>query len=302
MTACAAPARRRVFTFYTGVQRPSWATDRTLNVPLFVSANQLARYRSEGDAWPFLVATQWAGDSGAYAALMLAADPDTNPWTWDPDSYGGLWTRVVDQSGRPPDFIGIQDWPCEPNVRARTGFTVLDHQEFTLDSYLWLEREFPWLPWLPTLQGWEPQDYVRHGKMYRRAGVDLAGRRVGVGSICRRGSQHAILAVLEALAPYGARLHGFGASINALREAGHLLASSDSQAHSAVARAEGIRLPGCGHLSRPDEHGVRRAADCRNCFRWALSYRDRALAAVDANTASRTAADQGALDLWRAAA
>lgn len=109
--------------------------------------------------------------------------------------------------------------------------------------------------------------------MYERAGVTLAGRKVGVGSLCRRGSQRDVAAVLAGLAPQGMLIHGFGVSINALRLAGPLLDSSDSQAWSATARAEHIRLPGCTHMSRPDRvTGVRAPTDCRNCFRYALAH------------------------------
>jgi hypothetical protein len=178
---------------------------------------------------------------------------------------------------------------------------VREHQQLSLDSYLQLAEGFPWLPWLPVLQGWQPHEYLEHAAMYRAAGVELAGQLVGVGSICRRGSQRAILAVLETIAPLGARLHGFGVSINGLRLAGHLLHSSDSQSHSAVARLEHIRLAGCTHLSKPDEHGVRRKTDCRNCFDWAVAYRGRIAAALADNDQHRARGMQAPLDLWEAA-
>jgi hypothetical protein len=287
--------------FYTGAHHPHWLTRSP--VPLFLSATTLARYRTSGDAWPVrgTSGARWAGDSGAYAALMLAADREGHPWSADYETYGGMWARLADEIGRPPDFIAVQDWPCEPGVRARTGLTVREHQEATVESYLQLLEGFPWLPWLPILQGWQPHEHVKHHAMYRSAGVDLTGRLVGVGSICRRGSQRGILAVLDALAPLGMRLHGFGVSINGLRLAGHLLASSDSQAHSAVARRERIRLAGCRHLSMPDQHGVRRPSDCRNCFRWAIAYRDRIKSALDDNARLREHGIQQPLDLWSAA-
>lgn len=280
--------------FYTGAHHPNWLTAST--IPLFISATTLARYRTSGNAWPIRgTGARWAGDSGAFAALMLARDGDNHPWSMDFESYGGMWLRLTQEIGRQPDFLAIQDWPCEPAVRLRTGLTVADHQEFTVDSYLQLAEGFPWLPWMPVLQGWEPGDYLRHVDMYERAGVDLeACHRVGVGSICRRGSQRGVAAVLEALAPLGLRLHGFGASINALRLAGHHLTSSDSQAWSAVARREHIRLPDCTHTTRSGG-----PSDCRNCPRWAQAYRARVLAAVE--DGARWLEERPVLDLWGAA-
>lgn len=278
--------------FYTGAHHPNWLNETT--IPLSLSATTLARYRTTGDRWPIrgTSGAPWAGDSGAYAALMLATDGDGHPWSLDYESYGGLWLRITDEIGRRPDFIAPQDWPCEPAVRARTGLTVRDHQEFTTASYLQLAEGFPWLPWIPVLQGWASADYLRHADAYERAGVDLTNcHRVGVGSICRRGSQRHVAAVLEVLAPLGLRLHGFGASINALRIAGHHLASSDSQAWSATARREHIRLDNCQH-----------PGDCRNCLTWAGAYRDRvALALRDGDRRRLVAGEQLALDLGRVA-
>jgi len=287
--------------FYTGAHHPSWLT--TIQIPLFLSATTLARYRSRGDAWPIrgTSGASWAGDSGAYAALMLATDGDGHPWSLDFESYGGLWLRVVEEIGRRPDFIAPQDWPCEPAVRLRTGLTVRDHQELTLDSYCQLAEGFPWLPWMPMLQGWTVSDYLDHVDQYKTAGVDLAAcHRIGVGSICRRGPQRSVAAILGALAPLGLRLHGFGVSLNALRLAGHHLVSADSQAWSAVARREHIRLPGCQHLSRPDPTtGVRHPTDCRNCRRWALTYHQRVTHALADSAARWERAEQLTLDIWR---
>ncbi|TCB90468.1 hypothetical protein E0H26_26970 [Micromonospora zingiberis] len=271
------PARRT--TFYLGVGHPHRLNDSP--VPLFLSATTLARYRRRGDDFPVRMnGAPWAGDSGAYAALILRADPEGHPWFAHPDEYAAMWTRFQEDVG-PPDVIGIQDWPCEPQCLRRTGATVREHQEATLANYLYLAEQFPHVPWLPTLQGWHPWEYVEHHRMYQAAGVDLAGMRVGVGSLCRRGSQREVARVLGTLAPLGMRMHGFGVSINALRLVGPLLASSDSQAWSATARRERIRLPGCTHLSRPDPlTGSRVPTDCRNCFRYALAYREEVMDAL----------------------
>lgn len=272
------PARRMQFYLGTGHAYEL----NTSPVPLFLCASALVRYRSRGEAFPVgMNAASWAGDSGAYAALMLRADPDGHPWFAHPDDYGSLWARFCEDVG-PPDFVGIQDWPCEEQCLRRTGSTVQEHQRATLDNYLYLTEQFPFVPWLATLQGWHPQDYVEHYRMYRAAGIDLAeAPRVGIGSVCRRGSQHAVARVLGTLAPLGLKMHGFGVSINALRLAGHLLASSDSQAWSATARRERIRLPGCTHTSRPDPvTGHRTPTDCRNCFRYALHYREEVMNAL----------------------
>ena len=97
---------------------------------------------------------------------------------------------------------------------------------------------------------------------------------MGLGSICRRGSDKDIAALVEKFAGRGMRLHGFGVSIKGLRRIGHLLASTDSQAWSLTGRREHIRLDGCTHMSRPDEFGQQQETNCGNCFRYALRYRE----------------------------
>lgn len=269
------PARRMVF--YLGVGHPHHLNSSP--VPLFLSATTLARYRRRGEQFPVRIGgAGWAGDSGAFTALT-GSNP-AHPWHLDPDDYGGLWVRLIEDIG-PPNFVAIQDWPCEPAARARTGLTVYEHQQQTLDNYLYLVEEFPMVPWIPVLQGWHAWQYEQHAAMYEQAGVALADcHRVGLGSVCRRASDVDIAELVTRLAGRGLRLHGFGVSINGLRRVGHLLASSDSQAWSATARREHVRLPGCRHWTRRDSSGVVRLGDCRNCFRYALVYREEVMDAV----------------------
>lgn len=264
---------RRMF-FYLGTGQPSHFNHSP--VPLFLAATRLARYRLRGEDFPVRgTGAGWAGDSGAYSAQMLTANPEGHPWELEADTYGGMWLRLIDDIGQPPRFVAIQDWPCEPQVIERRGGTVRQRQQWTLESYLHLSEEFYMVPWLPILQGWHPWQYVEHFDMYARAGIDLRGQLVGIGSVCRRGSQTGVARVLGTLAPLGMKMHGFGVSINGLRLAGHLLASADSQAWSATARLEHIRLPGCTHTGRDGEPN-----DCRNCFRYALHYREEVIAAL----------------------
>jgi hypothetical protein len=273
------PARR--MTFYVGVGHPHHLTSSP--IPLFISATTLARYRRRGEQFPVRARTPWAGDSGAYSALMLGSSRSDHPWWRDPDDYGGMWVRLIEDLGTPPAFVACQDLPCEPSVRRVTGLTVRDHQELTTDSYLYLSEQFPMVPWLPVLQGWQPWEYLEHAALYQRRGIDLTGMGVGIGSVCRRGSQRGVAAVVRALAPLGMLLHGFGVSINALRLIGHRLHSADSQAWSATARREQLRLPGCNHTTRPDpvtRHT--RPTDCRNCLAYAARWREEALSAVRA--------------------
>jgi hypothetical protein len=263
------PARR--MTFFLGAHRPHWlaATD----VPLFVSAHTLARYADRGNEWENLPGAQcsWALDSGGFTELR-----DHGTWTMDADTFGGMVTRFQMYVGQPV-FAAIQDWMCEPFVIhggtwqgqrfVGTGLSVQIHQELTVESYLYLAENFPFVPWAPVLQGWTLADYLRCAEMYEDAGVDLAAADVvGLGSVCRRQSTAEIGAIVGALAGRGYRLHGFGVKIEGLAQYGHMLTSADSQAWSLGARLENAKLPGCEH-----------AGPCNNCLTYALAWRERVL-------------------------
>jgi hypothetical protein len=265
-------------TFYLGTHRPGWLA--TAQVPLFISASTINKWRGRGDDFPTRKAGTfgcgvWALDSGAYTALK-ESKTDRHPWHLPEDEYGGMAYRLADEIGVAPMFAAPQDWPCEAKVLARTGKTVAWHQEATTDSYLYLAEQFDGLNWAPVLQGWKPADYVAHIRQYEAAGVDLtAFRPVGLGSVCRRGQTRQIVNVVQAVqayaqATYGRplRLHGFGLKTVALREVGHLLDSADSLAWSITARMQEVKLEECAHRG-----------PCNNCLRYALRWREKVLAA-----------------------
>lgn len=95
---------------------------------------------------------------------------------------------------------------------------------------------------MPVIQGYTPEEYVNHVKMY--GGLLKPGMWVGVGSVCKRqGKPEAILAVLRAIkaARPDLRLHGFGVKLTALKvpEIVALLHTADSMAWSYHARKNG---------------------------------------------------------------
>ncbi|WP_309115989.1 hypothetical protein [Saccharothrix sp.] len=237
-------------------------------MPLFISYSTLSKYKHGGDHFPKGL-TLWAGDSGAYSEL-----DEHGEWTVDQDVYGGAVYRFMEDIGTPPMFFSPQDWMCEPHILAKTGLTVRDHQEYTIDSVVYLRREFPHAPWIPVLQGWTMQDYLHHLEMYRLAGFDLAAEPlVGLGSVCRRQSTSEIGAIVTMLHSRGLRLHGFGVKLKGLEKYGHMLTSADSLAWSYDARKGGIKLVEC---AVENAH----IGPCNNCFRYAMQYRDKVLEAL----------------------
>jgi hypothetical protein len=136
-----------------------------------------------------------------------------------------------------------QDYMCEEFVLGKTGLSIEQHQRATIARYDNLLRLIGGEVYLmPALQGYAPQDYVKHLRMY--GDRLLAGVWVGVGSVCKRnGDPRAIEAVLLAIYQErpDLRLHGFGIKKTALGSGivRDLLWSADSQASSFNERATG---------------------------------------------------------------
>lgn len=239
--------------FYLGTHQVDWLAKTS--VPLFVSRRRMARRvgvpRSAG---------RWALDSGGFTELGIYGR-----WETEPDRYAAEAVDWMDRIGN-LDFAAIQDWMCEPFMLAKTGKTVREHQELSVESYLTLRSLAPSVPWLPVLQGWAIDDYLGHVDMYATAGVDLRSQpRVGVGSVCRRQGTHEIRLLFSMLHGLGLSLHGFGVkSLFTSTAPAGLLDSCDSLAWSMAAR-KSPPMPGCHHKS------------CANCLRYALAWRARLL-------------------------
>lgn len=169
-------------------------------------------------------------------------------------------------------FASIQDWMCEAEALRCSGLTVAEHQRRTVESWMVLRDIDASLPWVPVLQGYHPEDYLRCLDLYFGAGQESALLRapaIGVGSVCRRqraeeGADIFWRLVAEWPALRG-RLHAFGFKITGLRMIAPLLGSSDSMSWSREARYAPA-LPEC--------HVFSRHKNCANCQRFALRWRE----------------------------
>ncbi len=128
-----------------------------------------------------------------------------------------------------------QDWMCEPFVLARTGLTVRQHQDLTLERYDQLMKFNPPVPVMPVLQGYRISEYLAH--LYGYGERLSPGAWVGVGSVCQRNGKPEevldILASIKQVRP-DLQLHGFGLKQLALenKEVRSHLHSCDSMAWS----------------------------------------------------------------------
>ena len=209
--------------FYVGMHMPSKADkiDRA-----FISVNVLAKRKS---GFPV---NDWIMDSGAFTTISKhGCYPE-------PVSVYAEHIRKWKNNGNLIAAVS-QDYMCEDHMLRRTGMSVRQHQVLTIERYDQLIAEDTGVYIMPVLQGYTPESYVDHVKMY---GDRLKeGMYVGVGSVCKRNtSPSSIVQVLKAIKKIrpDLRLHGFGVKTTALawQDVRDNLESADSMAWSFAAR------------------------------------------------------------------
>lgn len=256
------------FSLYIGGHHASWLSRPDIDFPLCVSYRTLAPIVT-----PRPATSRWMLDSGAYTELK-----DHGQWTVTPLRYVQEAARLDSAIGS-LDWAAAQDWMCEPWVieggwhdghhYAGTHLSVLEHQKRTVANYLectrwWPEFSAAECPFMPTIQGWQAQEYEQCVRMYEDAGIDLSSYPiVGLGSICRRQGTAEITYLAEMLTPRFA-IHGFGVKTRGLL-ASNRFTSADSMAWSYDAYRS-APLPGHQHQT------------CSNCPEYARLWREALLA------------------------
>lgn len=244
--------------FYLGTHRPKFAESEC--GPLFLSA---IRLRLVPPRKP--VRCRWALDSGGYSELITHGR-----WTVGPVQYVA---EVRDWRQRWPGFewAAVQDWMCEPEIVAKTGFTVAEHQRRTIASYQELTALAPEIPWVPVVQGYTFREYMAHLDAYERQGIDLkALPLVGVGSVCRRQKMQFAAELVREMWGCGLKVHGFGFKLTGLRKCHPWLTSADSLAWSYRGRKafqHGGKVLCGGRGGHPN--------GCGNCQVWAEMWREK---------------------------
>ena len=238
--------------FYLGTDNPAWL-DR-LEIPLFVSHRRLMKRRTHKPA-----TTRWALDSGGFTELSMYGQ-----WTTSTSDYINAVRTYRDEIGR-LDWAAPQDAMCEPWILERSkrwlGGTVTAHQQWTVTNFLQLRHDASDLPFMPVIQGWQHDDYLRHIDMYDKAGITLVDYpTVGIGSVCRRQATDDIAELIATLAGYGLNMHGFGVKTSGIGRYGWMLTSADSMAWS----LNGRHIKPCP---------VRPVGSCAHCVHHALEWR-----------------------------
>lgn len=262
------------YRFFLGVHEPSRLWNYDSRHALFVSVRRLQRHKKWKPS-----RTDWSMDSGGFTELSMYGE-----WRTSPELYVEMVARAISDIGR-LQWAAPQDWMCEPHMIEKTGRSVVEHQHLTCENFLRLRELAPDLPIIPSLQGWNPDDYRDHVEMYLEYGVDLRQEStVGMGSFCRRAKVSGVAHLVRDLHAYGLRMHGFGLKRDGLELFRNHLASSDSMAWCMAGWYEarnGNQYP-CG-TAHPTQK------NCVNCHDWAQKW-------ADSVVSCRQRPEQ--LDLW----
>lgn len=263
--------------FWLGTSHPHWLWNYDIKV--MVSARALNRYKGFKRA-----ITPWFRDGGGFTQLQQFGSWDNMPLV----EFASQAQLHYDEIGNIA-YISPQDWMCEPIV-INGGFikgikfvgtkkSIPEHQILTVVNYINLMMLKPDLPWIPVIQGWDMDDYLRCVDMYYSAGIELHTLPlIGVGTICRRQGTVEATNILRRLQAENLKLHAFGLKNLGIPEVAPFLESSDSMAWSYDARknpplpeceAERILTNGKSHLK------------CNNCPRYATKWLEQIQRSID---------------------
>lgn len=231
------------------------------DIPMFVSFRQLKNRKKQ-----LKNKGRLAIDSGGFSELSLHGE-----WTISPLEYVNGLNRLVSEIGLTIDWAAQQDWMVEPFMLEKTGLSLLEHQQRTVDNFLTLRSMECKVHIIPVLQGQTLDDYFNHFEMFEVAGVDLRSEPlVGVGSVCRRQASNEISHIMNCLHAKGIKIHGFGVKTLGLEKFSNALFTADSMAWSFGAR----RLKEHCSIHRPNPTTL----NCANCLQYALEWREKVVA------------------------
>jgi hypothetical protein len=170
------------------------ARDFIPNVPYLLPASSWA---GKGLPKPRIPAhvTHVAADSGGFVATFKWGD-----YRYTPDEYVG-WLNSFN-----PAWAATMDYCCEKEIAENAG-VVRQRQQRTSEMawQLWnTYRRSAWA-WVPTVQGWEVEDYIRHARELRPLIAEMQHEqgpefRVGIGTLCARASAAMVQKVAHAVA------------------------------------------------------------------------------------------------------
>lgn len=116
------------------------------------------------------------------------------------------------------------DYCCEEPITGGDR-RIIQHRQKKTTKLAWLfwnkYWECPW-QWIPTVQGWDVEDYVSHAKLLKPLLEEMRSHygekfKVGIGTLCARASNEQIKEIVEAVSVVlpGFKFHLWGVKLDA---------------------------------------------------------------------------------------
>jgi hypothetical protein len=200
------------FEFYATFDVDSLSSYIPQDIPVLLPASSWARKGLKAPHVPAHI-TRLAADSGGFVASRI----------WGEYRYS-LEQYVTWLLSWRPLWAATMDYCCEPELAVVTE----QRQRRTTEKAWQAWQHFQQLPfaWVPTIQGWLPEDYRRHAAQLQPLIAEMQATyatnphwRVGVGTLCRRNDVKTVQAILDAVREVlpGIPLHLWGIKLDALR-------------------------------------------------------------------------------------
>ena len=200
------------FEFYATFDVDSLCASIPQDIPVLLPASSWARKGLPAPRVPAHL-SRLAADSGGFVASRIWGE-----YRYSLAQYVN-WLR----SWR-PQWAAMMDYCCEPELAVVTH----ERQRRTTENARTAWTHFQHVPfaWVPTIQGWLPEDYRRHAcemqpliEEMQAAYLNNPNWRVGVGTLCRRNNVAMVQAILDAVREVlpGIPLHLWGIKLDALR-------------------------------------------------------------------------------------
>lgn len=185
------------------------------DVPYLLPASSWSRKGLKAPRLPSHV-THTAADCGGFVATFKWGD-----YKYTPEQYAD-WLATFS-----PRWAATMDYCCEDEITSGNPGIVRERQDRTtaMAYRFWQDYQgAPWA-WVPTVQGWEVEDYRRHAQELRPLVTEMQAHygagtfRVGIGTLCRRASPATIRRVVGAVANElpGVPLHLWGIKLSTLQ-------------------------------------------------------------------------------------
>jgi len=169
---------------YYGLTNHSQIKRLPRELDIMVSARMLIKMCSSSVVYKYLSEFRSVMlDSGAFGSAFWDGG-----YTYGTEDYLTVVQRVK------PEWWVTMDYPCEPNVLQ--DIPTRQRIDRTIENTATLSAA-PLSGFLPVIQGWQIEDYLYCVERMEQA--DLIREVMGIGSICRRGKQEPIVAIIRQL-------------------------------------------------------------------------------------------------------